>query len=132
MDHPDIHILLVEDDPELQAMYKRKLTYEHYSFTIAGTGKEALQALRDKKPNLILLDVMLPGGMNGFDILQEVKQNPDTATIPVIMMTNLTSEEEQALKMGVSEYLVKADTTLDELMEKIKNTYHNINKNQLL
>jgi CheY-like chemotaxis protein len=120
MNPADFHILLVEDDPELQTMYKRKLTYEQFSFTIAGTGKEALQALKDKKPHLLLLDVMLPGGMNGFDILQEIKQNPDTATIPVIMMTNLSSEEEQALQMGVQEYLVKSDTPLDDLMTKIK------------
>lgn len=120
MDPQNIHLLLVEDDPELQTMYKRKFTHEQLSFTIAGTGKDALQAINDHKPHLILLDVMLPGGMNGFDVLQSIKQNPETASIPVIMMTNLSSEEEQAKQMGVTEYLVKADTSLDELVNKIK------------
>ena len=120
MDQPIYHILLIEDDQELSVMYKRKLEYEHFSVSLAKTGKEALQALIDHKPALILLDIMLPGGMNGFDILQTVKQNPETASIPIIMMTNLSSEEEQAKQLGVNEYLVKADTSLDKLVERIK------------
>jgi CheY-like chemotaxis protein len=114
------HILLVEDDVQLQSMYKRKFEYEHFQVTIAGTGKDALQALTDSSISIILLDIMLPGGMNGFDVLEQVKTNPDIKDLPVIMMTNLDSEREQALQMGAVAYFVKAETPLDVLVEEIK------------
>lgn len=115
-----LHILLVEDDPQLQAMYKRKFEHEQFSVSVAGTGKDALQALQDKKPNLILLDVMLPDEMNGFDILEHVKQNSETAHIPVVMFTNLSAEEEVAKQAGAAAYLVKAETSLEEVITVIK------------
>ena len=113
-------IFLVEDDPQLQDMYKRKLEHEQYSILIAGTGQEALELIKEHTPSIILLDVMLPDGMNGFDILERIKQMPDKKDIPVILFTNLSTEEHVAKDMGADAYLVKADTSLDEVVTTIQ------------
>lgn len=114
-------ILIVEDDPLLQSMYRKFLSNEGLDVHIAGTGTEALDFL-SKEPNreLILLDIMMPGGMNGFDVLMRLKQNPQLKDIPVIIMSNLDSERSTGLDMGAVDYFVKADTELPHLLEKIK------------
>lgn len=70
--------------------------------------------------DLVLLDIMLPGGMNGFDVLEDLKRNQLTSSIPVIVLTNLDSERETALKIGAADYAVKANTSIEETVQKIK------------
>lgn len=120
IDAAPIHILLVEDDKELQDMYKRKLEFEHFIVKTAATGTDALQVVSSTQIQVILLDIMLPDGMNGFDVLEQLKANEETKDIPVIMMTNLDSEHDQALRMGAHAYFVKADTPLDTVIAEIK------------
>lgn len=113
-------ILLVEDEEILRRMYVKKLMSEGFDVLEANNGALALQLTRDRKPLVILLDVMLPGDMNGFDILEAVKRNDATKNIPVLMLTNLQSEENTAQNVGAAGYFIKANTSLDELVTKIK------------
>lgn len=116
--HPKL--LLVEDEEVLRRMYVKKLMSESFDVLEAGDGNQALTHAKNDKPDLILLDVMLPGGMNGFDILEILRRDEGTKNIPVIMLTNLSSEEETAKTIGVQGYFVKANTSLDDLVTKIK------------
>jgi two-component system, OmpR family, alkaline phosphatase synthesis response regulator PhoP len=113
-------IILIEDDQLLQRMYLKKLKLEGFEVIQAYNGSEGLDLIHKQKPDLILLDVMLPQGQNGFDVLENLKRDEDTKSIPVIMLTNLDSEQNVAERIGAAEYIVKADASLDEVVEKIK------------
>ncbi len=113
-------ILIIEDSVELQESYKKLLTAEGMDVSVAGTGQQGLDALEAQKPDLILLDIMLTGGMNGFDVLERIKQNDRLKEIPVIVLTNLDTERESGKKIGAADYLVKANTSIDELLKIVK------------
>lgn len=84
-------------------------------------GEEGLKLVKEKKPALILLDLILPK-VHGFDVLKQLKEDPETKDIPIIVLTNLegTGDIEKALELGATTYLVKASYTLEEVLEKIK------------
>lgn len=113
-------ILIVEDDIQLQDIYKRKLTKEGYTVIVAGNAQDGLQAAKTSSPQLILLDLMLPGGQNGFDILEQIKRDPTMSHIPVVILTNLDGEQQSAMSIGAVDYIIKANTSLDQMMEKVK------------
>lgn len=113
------NILLVEDDPIIIKAYEKKLTSEGFSVKTAVTGDEALDLLSKNKFDLVILDLMLPGGKHGFDVLEMMKKDPQCCQIPVIVLTNLDSEEKTALEIGASAYLVKSNTSLEKVVEKI-------------
>jgi CheY-like chemotaxis protein len=114
------HILLIEDDLDIQRVYSEKLKIEGYEVSLAIDVPHGLQLVETIKPDLILLDIMLPGKMNGFEMLQYLKGDERYRKIPVIVMTNLDTEREEALKIGAVDYLIKAETELSVLIEKIK------------
>lgn len=114
-------ILIVEDDLALQQTYKTILTQEGYEVILAGTAQQGLQAVKTSLPDLILLDVMLPGGMNGFDVLETLKLDPQTHDIPIIMLTNLDNQEQSALSIGVAAYFVKSATSIETIVNAIRN-----------
>ena len=113
-------VLIIEDDIEIQDIYTRKLTQEGLDVKTCTTAEEGLQSIAADKPDLILLDLMLPGGKNGFDILEQLKQEDNTKDIPVIILTNLDGEQDSAMAIGASDYIIKANTSLEEMVEKIK------------
>ncbi len=113
-------ILLVEDSPELQQSYNDLLSSEQYLVEVVSTGTAALTALQQKTPDLILLDIMLPGGMNGWDVLKHIRAQAATQNTPVIVLTNLSSENQVARELGATSYVVKANTPADELLKLIK------------
>lgn len=114
-------ILIVEDDPILSRMYSEKFGFEGYGVEIAKDGQEALDLVKEKHVDMVLLDIMLPK-MSGTDFLKEFKSTPKGKEIPVLALTNLAEEEEKqkALELGVKEYLVKAMQTPEQVVEKIK------------
>lgn len=114
-------ILMIEDDQQLQQSYQKLFTVEGYEVFQAFTGEQGLQLAKEKKPDIILLDIMLQGGVNGFDVLEQLKKDRDLFNIPVLMLTNLDSERKLALSIGAVDYLVKANTSIDVLLEKVKN-----------
>src|SRR6266542_4381090 len=98
-------ILLVEDDLDIQRVYSEKLKMEGYEVSLAIDPPHALQLVEEVKPNLILLDIMMPGTMNGFDMLRHLKEDQRYKNIPVICLTNLDTEKEEAMQVGAADYL---------------------------
>jgi DNA-binding response OmpR family regulator len=120
MDQQKKKILIVEDDANLQMLYKQKFVLEGFDVLQATNGQQSLSIVKDQRPDLILLDIMLPQGMNGFDVFEQFKLDSRLLNVPIIMFTNLDSERETALRMGAVDYIVKANTSIDELVRKVK------------
>jgi DNA-binding response OmpR family regulator len=118
-------VLIVEDDKFLSELISTKLTKEGFDIVPATDGETGLQKAISEKPHIILLDIMLPG-MSGFEVLENLKKNPDqsVASIPVLILSNFGQESkvQQGLALGAKDYLVKANFTTGEIVEKIKNT----------
>ena len=116
-------ILLVEDEPTLQKTLSTALQQEGYEVKNALDGEIGLQMAKELKPNLILLDLILPK-MDGFEVLEQLKKEEETKELPVIILTNLESVQdiERALVLGANAYLVKANYDLKDVIEKIRNT----------
>lgn len=114
-------ILLVEDDETLANVYKTRLHAEGFDLRRVPNGEEALAAALDYKPDLILLDVMMPK-VSGFDVLDILRNTPETANIKVIMLTALSqdSDRQRAEQMGVDDYLVKSQVVIADVIERIK------------
>ena len=115
-------ILVIEDDRFLRELISRKLRNEGYNVIEAIDGEEGLRKIKEEKPDLVLLDLILPG-MDGFEVLKRTKEDQATTKIPVIILSNLGQREEveKGLKLGAIDYLVKAHFTPGEIIEKIKN-----------
>ena len=116
-----VKILLVEDDELLSKMYIQKLKREGFEVLSAYDGDQGLTFMKDKHPDLVLLDIMMPK-LNGIQFLTKVKEAPGISAIPVIVLTNLaaTQDAQKALLLGAKSYLVKSDFTPDEIVKKIK------------
>lgn len=114
-------ILFIEDESALQKTFGDVLKQEGYEMISALDGDLGLRLAKTKKPDLILLDLILPK-MNGFDVLKELKIDRETKDIPVIVLTNLESmaDIDKVIELGATTYLVKAQYSLEELVEKIK------------
>ncbi|SRR6266567_3153606 len=114
-------LLIVEDDAVLQKALSSYLASENFEVMCAGDGEMGLAMAISEKPDLILLDIVLPK-KDGYQVLKEVKANSETNHIPIVLLTNLGSiaDVEKALEMGATTYLVKADYKLEEVTEKIK------------
>lgn len=114
-------ILFIEDEMRLQEALTAKLKNEGYEVFSALDGDEGLKMAEEKKPDLILLDIILPK-KDGFKVLENLKAKPELSSIPVIILTNLESEKdiERCLNYGVYSYLAKANYSLEEIAQKIK------------
>jgi len=114
-------ILLIEDDPFLIDIYTTKLKEEGYAVDVAEDGEEGLRMLRQKKPDLLLLDVVLPS-FNGWEILRKIKRTDDLKDLKVVILSNLGEKEEveKGLNLGAAKYLVKAHYTPTEVIKEIK------------
>lgn len=113
-------ILFIEDDQPLALAYKRKFTQAGYQVEIADDGQNGLSKASKFQPNIIILDIILPGGMNGFDVLRQLKLTEETKNIPVLMMTNLAEEGQSAKQEGAEEYLLKVNVSLQSLLDKVE------------
>jgi len=107
-----VRLLLVDDDALLTDMYSIQLTSSGYTVSTARTGEEAVELARTEAPDLIFLDLGLPG-ISGIEVLQRLKQQQATARIPVVVLSNYSEPEmvAKSLSLGASEFLVKAHTT---------------------
>jgi DNA-binding response OmpR family regulator len=114
-------ILIVEDDMLFQSVYETRLAQEGYDVRVASNGNEALAMIRESPPDLVLLDLMLPG-MSGFDLLERVKKDPATANVSVIILSNRGDPEEvnRGLGLGAIDYLLKTVARPQEVTWKIK------------
>ena len=115
------NILVVEDDKLLSDLLLRKLGGGSYHVMHARTGEEALELLKNEKPDVILLDILLPG-VDGFEVLKQVKGSPLLKKIPVIVLSNLGQESDLAKgkELGAKKFLIKATLTLDDVVRVIE------------
>lgn len=114
-------ILVVEDDPPLSRVYRDKLTSAGFDVQAAHDGEAAIAALKKSKPDLIILDLLLPK-KDGFQVLQEIHDTAGWKSIPVVVASNLGVEDDiaKAKKLGAKDYIVKSDTSLADLISKVK------------
>ncbi len=114
-------ILIVEDDEFLRSLAAKRLEKEGYAIEVAVDGESALNVALETKPTLVLLDLLLPG-RDGFEVLKQIKENELIKTVPVIIFSNLGRAEdiEKAQKLGAVDFLIKANFTLDDLAQKVK------------
>lgn len=115
-------ILIIEDDKFLRELLSRKLEKSGFNISMVIDGEEALRKIKEEEYEIILLDLVLPG-VDGFEILKEIKKNPKTSKTPVIILSNLGQQEEveRGLRLGAVDYLIKAHFTPDEIIQKIEN-----------
>lgn len=116
-------ILLVEDDEALANVYKSRLEIEGFETKWVGNGEDALTAAIEFKPDLILLDAMMPK-ISGFDVLDILRNSPDTNNVHVVMLTALSQpkDKERAEQLGVDDYLVKSQVVIGDVIERVR--YH--------
>ena len=114
-------ILVIEDDVFLRRIISRKLLKEGYSVIEAIDGEKGLKTVKEEKPDLVLLDLVLPE-MDGFEVLGKIKKDPVVSEIPVIVLSNLGEKNdiERGLKAGAADYLVKAHFTPGEIINRIE------------
>ncbi len=114
-------ILIVEDDLNLADVYSTKFEKEGFEVFVAADGEEGLSKINEWRPHLVLLDIMLPK-KDGFAVLKELKENPQTKMIPVIMWTNLSDPEEsrKAKELGAIDYLVKVYNMPSEVVDTVQ------------
>ena len=115
-------ILIVEDDKFLRELIARKLTDEGFDIVEAVDGEDGIKKIKETKPDLVLLDLILPS-IDGFEVLSRVKGDASLTSIPIIILSNLGQKEEveKGLDLGAADYLIKAHFTPGEIIEKIKN-----------
>jgi DNA-binding response OmpR family regulator len=114
-------ILIIEDDSFLQGLEVGKLEKEGYKVITASSGEEAMKKINEPDISAILLDLVLPN-FDGFEILKKIRMTDGLKDIPVIVFSNLSEEKtvKQSQKLGATDFMVKSNFTLDELLKRIK------------
>lgn len=114
-------ILIVEDDPLISRMYQKVFAFENLQVDVALNGEEGLQKAKASLPTLIMLDIMMPK-MNGLQVLEQLKLDPNTHNIPVVMLTNLagTQDAETALSKGAIKYIIKSEYEPKQVVDMVK------------
>ena len=115
-------LLLIEDDVTLVKMYERKFTSDGYEVAIAYDGLEGLEKATKEKPDLVLLDIMLPK-LDGLALFKKMRSVPETFNTPVTLLTNFCQDDAvfECFKLGAVDYLVKADVTPQQVVAKVEN-----------
>jgi len=116
-----IKVLIVDDDLTLRDMYAERMKVEGYDVHIAKDGDEGIEMAKDVKPDVVLLDIMMPG-TNGFGVLEALQKDPTTERIPILMLSALIQEENKAKikDAGAIGYIVKSESTPADIIQKIQ------------
>ncbi|MDD3646954.1 MAG: response regulator [Candidatus Dojkabacteria bacterium] len=116
-------ILIAEDETFLRSIIKSKLAKSGYEVIEVEDGEAALRSIQNDKPDLVLLDLMMPK-MNGYDVLKKIKEDPELANIPVIVLSNLgqDSDIEKGKELGAVDYIVKSNVSINEVLKKVEDT----------
>ena len=114
-------IVIVEDDKFLRELITQKVQKEGYQVVEATNGEEGVAKTKAEKPDLVLLDLILPG-IDGFEVLRQIKEDSEISGIPVVILSNLGQKDdvERGIQLGAADYLVKAHFTPGEILAKIK------------
>ena len=113
-------ILIIEDDPYVRAMYQKLFDLQQYEVLIAKNGTEGLELAQSQKPNIILLDILMPQ-IDGLAVLKSLKSDPLTKNIPVLMLTNIGSQDviKKATELGADAFMIKADFSPDQILSQV-------------
>lgn len=114
------NILIIEDDISLRPIYEKKLGEAGFHILWESLGEDGIETAKREMPNLILLDIILPGGTDGFEVMKRLKAQEETKGIPIIVTTNMVSEGKKALEAGANDFLIKTNISLKQLVEKVK------------
>jgi len=119
---PTIRILLADDQEAVRRLIGITLGEDEFELVYATDGEEALRVIRETKPDLVLLDLILPGKYDGFEVLQKMREDPTLDSRSVVIISNLGQESdmERVKQLGAVEYFVKAKTSIDDLVNRIK------------
>jgi CheY-like chemotaxis protein len=115
-------IMIAEDDAFIGDIYEMKLKSAGYDVTLAANGREAIEKLEDGlKPDILLLDIVMPY-MDGFDVLEVMKNREEWSKIPVVLLTNLSQKEDinRGISLGAKDYLIKSHFTPTEVLSKVE------------
>lgn len=125
-------LLIIEDDALMSRMYQRIFQFEQFDVVMAGDGLEGLEKARLENPTLILLDMMMPK-MNGIEVLEKLKADPDLKKIPVIVLTNLAGQQdaEAALLKGAIKYIIKSEHEPAEVVKMVKEVLAGYTRNDI-
>lgn len=115
-------ILIVEDEEIMYNLLERKLTAEGYEVSIAKNGEESLQMMREKKPDLVLLDIVMPK-KGGFQVMEEMQGDKELGDIPIVIISNSGQpvELDKAKELGARDWLIKTEFDPQEVIKKVKN-----------
>jgi DNA-binding response OmpR family regulator len=129
MENKKQKILMIDEDKFLRKVYRDKFSREGFEFLEATTGVEGLNKIFFEKPDLVILDLILPG-KTGFDVLIEAKMKKETKDIPIIILSNLGQESDvkRGLELGAIDYLIKSEVSLSEVVKKVKESILKLNK----
>lgn len=121
MSEEPVKVLLIEDDVRVRELYELVLKMDEYQVVTAETGEDGLAKAETENPDLIFLDIRLPG-MNGLEVLEHLRQNDKTAAIPVVILSNLDDEKtiNRGVSLGALEYVVKSRITPQDLSKRVK------------
>jgi CheY-like chemotaxis protein len=127
-------VLLIEDDQLIQRMYAKIFAFEKFEVEVASNGEEGLEKAKtmEPKPTIILLDVMMPK-MNGLEVLEKLKLDPATKSLPVIMLSNLAGENdvETALSKGAVKYIIKSEYDPKQVADMVKEVVAGYTRNDV-
>lgn len=118
---PNQRVLIIEDDGFLASIYAQKLEVEGFEVSFATNGEDGLKLAQKDSPDLVLLDLLMPK-MNGFEVLEKMKADPELVSIPVLVLTNLGQKEdvERCIKLGAAGYVIKAHSLPQETVNRVK------------
>jgi CheY-like chemotaxis protein len=116
-----IRVLLIEDEKEVAELYKLKLSLDGYEVSTAASGQEGLNKAFKERPELIFLDIKMPG-MDGFEVLKKIRSSAKTKETPVVILSNFDEQDliEKGLSLGANEYLIKSQFTPEDISGKVK------------
>lgn len=116
-----LQIVYIEDDPVIAQMYRMKLEKDGYRVNLAADGEAGLQAVREIRPDLVFLDIRLPK-MDGFTVLRQLRDDPATRHIPVVILSNYSAEEmvETGIRLGAQDYVIKSEATPGFVSDKVQ------------
>ncbi|MBD3247908.1 response regulator [Candidatus Falkowbacteria bacterium] len=122
MNRNNIKILIVEDDSLLLNIYATTFEKENFEVLTAKTGEEGFELIKKGKPDIVLLDIMLPGKMDGLKVLQEAKKDSEVKLMPVIILSNLEDDKtiSEGLKLGANGYFIKSQANPNDVLRNIR------------
>lgn len=113
-------ILIIEDELQVMDAYEKKLRKDGFEVISARTSDEGLRLAKISGPDLIILDILLPGTMSGIGVLKSIKLDEDIKNVPILMLTNLDSSEIEARDLGVADYIIKSNISIDGVVARVR------------